>query len=109
MRFLIKAINCALLIIIMVGIPAVASASLGNLQVSSKPTKRMLILWGLSLAAIANAAGALGLIKNAKDRQLCRDWAFGFAGLLLIEYAYFQGYLNFDWLKQSLKWLQKKI
>ena len=69
----------------------------------------MLMFWGLSLAAAGNLLAAVGLMKDAKDRRLCRDWAIAFAGLLGVEYAFFHGYLNFDWLKRSLLWLDQHL
>jgi len=105
-RLLIKSVNCALLIIVLVGIPAITSTNLGSLQVSSTPTRRMLILWGLSLATAGNAVAACGALKDAKDRRLCRDWAIAFAGLLGVEYAFYYGYLDFEWLKRLLLWLK---
>jgi hypothetical protein len=108
-RLLIKGINCALLIIVLVGVPAVTSANLGSLQVSSTPIRRMLMLWGLSLATGGNAVAAAIGLKDAKDRRLCRDWAIAFAGLLGVEYAFFYGYLDFGWLKRALLWLKARL
>jgi len=39
--------------------------------------------------------------------MLCWKWAAVFGALLAIEYLYFKGYFNFDWLKKALQWLQK--
>ena len=108
-RFLIQGINCGLVIIILIGVPAVTGTQMGTLQVSSTRTARMLILWGLSLAAAGNAATALGWAKDRMDRTLCWKWAVAFGVLLGVEYACFQGHLNFNWLKQTLLWLQKLL
>jgi len=40
---------------------------------------------------------------------LCWEWAAVFVGLLLVQYAYLRGYFNFNWLKQTLLWLQKHL
>lgn len=108
-QVLIKCINCALLIVVLIGIPAITGARFGSLRISSAPRTQMLILWGLSLAAAVNGVAALGLAGDAGNRRLCRGWAFAFAGLLAIEYGFFHGYVNFDWLKQSLVWLKQHV
>ena len=64
---------------------------------------------GLVLAAAGNTVAALGLIKSRKERKLCGEWAAVFAVLLLVQYAFNRNYINFDWLKQSLLWLQKRF
>jgi hypothetical protein len=63
----------------------------------------------LALAAAGNTVGALGLFKNRKERKLCGEWAAVFAILLLVQFAFNRGYINFEWLKQSLLWLQKQF
>lgn len=68
----------------------------------------MLIFYGLVVAAAANALMAM-LLKNTRTQILCWEWAAVFGGLLAIEYAYTSGYLNFDWLKKSLLWLQDRL
>jgi hypothetical protein len=67
------------------------------------------MLWGSALAVAGNLIGALGLVKSGKERKLCWEWTAVFAGLLLVQYAFLRGHLNFDWLKQSLLWLQKHL
>ena len=109
MTVLIKSINCALLCVILIGVPAIAGIRFGTIQISSIAKAQGLVLWGLSLAALANTCGALCVVKERKNRRLCWYWAFAFAGLLGLEYALAQGYLNFDWLKQGLIWLQENL
>ena len=106
-RFLIQCVNCVLLAIIFFGIPAVAGMQFWDWQISSVPLARRLMFGGLALAAAGNAVAALGLIKGRKERKLCWEWTAVFIGLLLVQYAYLRGYFNFNWLKQTLLWLQK--
>jgi ABC-type transport system involved in multi-copper enzyme maturation permease subunit len=106
-RFLIKCVNCALLIVILIGVPAVTGAQFWNWQVSSVPVARTLMLWGLALAAAGNAAAALFGIRGRKEQKLCWEWAAVFGALLGAECAFVHGWLNFNWLKQFLLWLQK--
>jgi hypothetical protein len=40
---------------------------------------------------------------------LCWEWAAVFGALLGVEFAFVQGWLNFNWLKQTLLWLQKHL
>ena len=46
-RFLIMGLNVVLLILILIGIPAITGAQWGSLQVSSAPKAHTLRLWGL--------------------------------------------------------------
>ena len=106
-QFLIKCVNCALLIILLIGIPAVTGARFWNWQVSSVPAARTLLLWGLALATAGNAATALFGIRGRKERKLCWEWAAVFGALLGVEYAFVHGWFNFNWLRQILLWLQE--
>jgi len=63
-RFLIQVINFSLLFVILVGIPAATHAQLGNWQITSASTARLIIFWGLGLAAGLNLLGAWKLIKD---------------------------------------------
>ena len=106
-RFLIQCVNCVLLAIIIFGIPAVTGAQFGGWQISAVPQARRLMLWGLALAAAGNVVAALRLIKSRKERKLCWEWMVVFIGLLFVQYACLRVYFNFNWLKQTLLWLQK--
>ncbi|HVU28021.1 MAG TPA: hypothetical protein VHG71_09840 [Verrucomicrobiae bacterium] len=107
-KFLIKCVNCALLVVILIGIPAITRAQFGNLQVASASKSRQLIFAGLIIAAVANVLLAL-FVKNRKDRILCWEWAAVFGVLAGVEYAVAAGYFNFDWLKKFLLWLRKEV
>jgi len=108
-RLLIQCLNGLLLVIILIGVPAITSARFGSLQLSSAPKVQLLTLWGLGLAAACNLIAALWLMKDRRDRTLCWKWTFVFVALLAIEYAYFSGWLNFDWLKKTLQWAQNRF
>ena len=106
LRLAIQLINSFLLIVILIGIPAITSARFGNLQLSSAPKAHRLTLWGLALAAAANAIAAVSVAKGRKERVVCGWWVAGFLALLAVEYLHFNGYFNFNWLKQALLWVQ---
>jgi hypothetical protein len=65
------------------------------------------MFWGLGIAAAANIFAALVFAKGRKLKILCWEWAVIFGGLWLADYAFVRGWFNFDWLKQTLLWLQK--
>jgi hypothetical protein len=108
-RLFIQCLNGALLVLIFIGLPAATRAEWGHWHISAGKTSQGLMFWGLALAAAGNAAAALGLIKSPKERKLCGAWAAGFAALLLAQFAFNRGYIYFDWLKQALRWLQKRF
>jgi hypothetical protein len=106
-RFLIIATNCALLALLLIGLPAATRAQLGDWQISSVSTGWQLLFWGLAAAAAGNVLAALALVKGRKGKMLCWEWAAVFGGLLLAGYGYRHGYFNFNWLKQTLLWVQR--
>jgi len=106
-RFLIVATNCALLVLLLIGLPAATRVQLGNWQISSVSTSWQLLFWGLAAAAIGNILAAHAFVNGRKGKALCREWATIFGGLLLACFGYLHGYFNFNWLKQTLQWLQR--
>ena len=82
---------------------------LGNVQVSSAATGRMLMFWGLGIATAANVFAALILVKVRKQKILCWEWALVFGALLLAYFGFTRGDLNFEWLKRALLWLQAHL
>jgi hypothetical protein len=108
-RFLIITTNCALLILLLIGLPAATRAHLGNVQLSSASTGRLLMFWGLGIAAAANIFAALIFAKGRKQKILCWEWTAVFGGLLLAYFGFTRGYFNFEWLKHALQWLQKQL
>jgi hypothetical protein len=106
-KFLIKTINGGLLVIILIGIPAVTRSHFGSWDVSSVPLAQKLTFGGLALAIMINVLGATIFVPGPKAKALCAEWAFVFGGLLFLEYAFVRGWVNFNWLKSSLLWVQK--
>ena len=94
--------------IVFIGVPAATHAQIGNWNISHDSTTRLLIFGGLALAAVGNGVLAM-MLKKHKDQILCWEWAAIFGGLLIVQYAYTNGYLNFNWLKKSLQWVQSKL
>jgi len=106
-RFLIIATNCVLLALLLIGLPAATHLQMGDWQISSVSTNRQLLSGGLAAAAAGNVVAALMFIKGRKGKVLCWEWAAVFGGLLLAGYGYRHGYINFNWLKQTLLWVQQ--
>ena len=106
-RFLIITTNCALLVLLLIGLPAATREHFGNIQLSSASTGRVLMFCGLGIAAAANILAALIFIKGRKQKILCWEWSAIFCVLLLAYYGFVRGWFNFEWLKQTLLWLQK--
>jgi hypothetical protein len=106
-RFLIIAANGALLVFLLIGLPAATREHFGNVQLSSASTGRLLMFLGLGIAAAGNMLAAMFLIKGRKEKILCWEWSAVFGALLLAHWAFTRGYFNFDWLKDALLWLQK--
>jgi hypothetical protein len=108
-RLFITIVNCTMLALVFIGVPAVAGERFWDWQISSVPVARELVLWGLALALAVNAGAALFLVKGRKEQKLCWEWAAVFAALLGAEYAFIRGWLNFAWLRQIRLRLQKSF
>ena len=108
-RFIIQGLNSAWLALVFIGLPAATREQWWNLQISSASQPQLLMLWASGLAAAANLIGALGLVKGQQERKVCWEWLAVFAGLLLVQYAYYRGAFNFEWLKQAMRWVQKRF
>jgi hypothetical protein len=106
-RFFIITTNCVLLIFLLIGFPAATGAKMGDWQVSSAPAARLLLFCGLGIAVGGNIFAALFFIKGRKEKILCWEWSAVFGALLLAQWAFTCGYLDFEWLKKMLLWLQK--
>jgi len=107
-RFLVHLANLFLLVLIVIGIPAITSLRFGSIRLSSDPKLQMLTLAGLGLAAATNLVGALFAVTDKKGRRACWTWALLFGLILAVEYGYFRGYIRFGWLKDMLLWLQSR-
>ena len=105
-RIFVNVVNCALLVLILIGVPAISHKQFWHWQISSAPTAEKLTFGGLILAIGANVLAATIFFKNPKAKESCAKWSFIFGGILFLEYACFRGWLNFDWLKNSLLWMQ---
>ena len=105
-RFLIISANCVLLALLLIGLPAATQAQWGDWQIASVSTGRRLLFWGLAIATAANILLGHSLVRGRKGKMLCWEWAAVFAGLLLVGWAFTRHYLDFNWLKQTLLWLQ---
>jgi hypothetical protein len=108
-RFLIKCVNCALLVLVVIGVPAITRVQFRSIQIGSAPKLQLLLFWTLAIALGLNILAASFIIKSKKERVLCWEWAAVF-GVLLFAYAAFGfGYFNFDWLKNFLLRVQSHL
>jgi hypothetical protein len=100
-KLLIKCVNCALLVLIVIGIPAMTQVKFGSYEIGSGPKYKLLLFWSLALALVLNIAVTF-FLKNKKDRVLCWEWAAVFGVVLFAYCAFAFGYFNFDWLRNFL-------
>ena len=108
-RFLLLLINCALLGLLLFGLPEATHEQVIGYQVSKAPTTQHLVVWGLGIAAVANLLAGLVLVKDRKARPLAWEWTGIFAALGLLQYALYRGWTNFNWLKTALEWCQAHL
>jgi hypothetical protein len=108
-RLLIILANCALLVLLVIGLPAATRARWGDVQFSSAATNQKLIFGGVAIAVALNLFTAIYLTKQRRQKILCWEWAGVFGALSLAFYAFSCGYLDFAWLTHALQWLQKYL
>jgi len=106
-RFLITAANCTWLALLLIGLPAAASAQFWGWRISPAATEQRLVLCGLAFATAGNTIAALFWFKGRKERKLCRLWAAIFGVLLLAYWMFIRDWINFRWLQNALLWVQK--
>lgn len=106
-RSAIRLTNLCLLVIVLIGLPAVASLRVGGLALSSVEIRHQLVFWSAAVAVVANLWASRVLARDAAGRRSCYEWAFVFLVLLLAEWLYHRGYLGFGWLKEALMRLRR--
>jgi len=106
-RLFVHLVNSALMVIILIGIPAITSLRFGSIRLNSNPKLQMLTLGGLALASAGNLIGALFLTVDKKTRRACGAWALLFGIILAAEFLYVRGFIRFGWLKEFLLWIQE--
>jgi hypothetical protein len=105
-RFLVKCVNFALLVLIVIGVPSITRVEFHGWLLGSGAKLQLLLFWALATALGFNILAALILVKARKDRVLCWEWAAVYGVLLFAFCAFTFGYLNFDWLRNFLLRLQ---
>ena len=100
----IRAANLFLLVIILVGIPAITGKNIGWLRLSNAVTAQTLTLWGLGLAALINGIGAFFFRRKRPVKIICWRWVAIFLVLLAVEILLIRHVISFDWLKDLLVW-----
>jgi len=105
-RFLIIVANCALLALLLIGLPAATHVEWGDWQIASATTGRRLQFWGLGIGMAGNILAGAFVVKGRKGKILCWEWTAILAGLLLACWGFDRGYFNFSWLKNTLLWFQ---
>jgi len=86
-RLLIILANCALLILLAIGLPAATRAQWGDVQLSSVSTNQKLMFGGLAIAIVLNFFAAVYLVRQRPQKILCWEWTLVFSVLLLAFFA----------------------
>jgi hypothetical protein len=76
-------------------------------QISAVPQARRLMFWGLALAVAGNAVAALGPDQKPQGTEIMLGMDGGFYRTTPYPIRIPARHFNFNWLKQTLLWLQK--
>jgi hypothetical protein len=100
--FAIHALNAALLVILMIGVPAVTGFTLGSLRISSYPWLQRLLLAGLGVGVAGNLLMGWWC-RPRRQRKAYRGWALLHAAILAMAILTYSGWMDFDWLRELLQ------
>lgn len=106
-RSAIHIANVCVLVVVMIGLPAVASLRFGGVTISSVETRHLLVFWCAAGAAVFNMLASRLVAGDARERRRCRDWAMLYLALMSAEWLYHRGDLSFGWLKNWLLRLRR--
>lgn len=101
-RRAIHFLHIACLAIILIGVPAATSVRFGFLRIGSRPATEAAILAAFAAVVLLNGFGHFVLAANSKEKTLWRNWGFCVAGLFVFHWAFFEGFFDFDWLREML-------
>jgi lysylphosphatidylglycerol synthetase-like protein (DUF2156 family) len=108
-RWLLHSLNIAYLVLMLVGLPAAASAHWFDWRITVTRQLYLVLIVASSLGAALNGFAAFFLAQGKRNRRLCLQWCAAHATLLLLHAAVHQGYIHFDWLKRFLLHLQSLL
>ena len=101
-RRAIHFLHVACLAIILIGVPAATSVRFGFLRIGSRPATEAAMLAAFAAVVLLDGFGRFVLAANSKEKALWRNWGFCVAGLLVFHWALFEGFFDFDWLREML-------
>lgn len=107
-HLIFQLLNWFCLVLLFIGIPAISSLKLGSIQISSRPVWHMLLLWGLALAWLGNAAWWYRS-RSRNDRRASQGWLIGYTILGICFLGYTEGWIGFGWLKSWLLALKRSM
>lgn len=105
---LIRLLNWAYLMVVVVGLPAITSLHFGGVHVTSVRAFRQLTLGFLGFAAVANWVLTRWPGGNRRVISSHVHWMWIHLCFLAVFALAFAGHLDFGWLKESLLWLRDR-
>ena len=108
-RMILTAANICLLVFLLFAVPEMTSKRLGGLTVSARSPAWLLTQWGLVAALAGNLVAAWVTRRNRRDSRLCLGWTAVFGVLLVVAHLHFYGYVQFDWLKDTLLRMSRSV
>jgi len=97
----IHALNAGLIVVLMIGVPAVTGIELGSLRISSNRWLQRLLLAGLGLGVGLNLAMGWWC-RPRRQRAAYRGWTLLHAAMLTVAMLTYSGRIHFDWLRDFL-------
>ena len=107
-KHLTQILNWTGLAIVLVGLPAVASARFGSLRLTADETAWLLMMGGAGMMAALNAVAGWKLARGAVAKS-CRRWTAVHIAFGVFLWLVSEDQVEFGWLKDALLWLRDQI
>jgi hypothetical protein len=108
-RWLILLFNACWLALAVVALPAVTGRRVGGWHLGDAGASDTLGVLVLGLGLAFNLAGRFVLGRDRRTKAAYLTGAAVFGLLLLIKFLALRGVIGFDWLRDWLLWLKKKL
>lgn len=109
-QFPLHALNWALVALILIAAPILASRQFAGVEITSSVHVQRLALGGFCVALALNLAGALLVFRpSRKLRRVCWEWSVVHAAFAIVFLLVLNDVVHFEWLRDGLEWVRDRL